>query len=161
MLSRNFFKYPHSSLMFKSYSSYSLPKEVKVVEVGPRDGLQNEQTIVPTEAKIKLIDKLSSTGLKYIEATSFVSPKWIPQMSDHNEVMAGIDRVPGVTYSALVPNIKGFEAAVKAGANEVAIFGAASESFSKRNINCSIDESLERFKLVTAAAKTRGIPVRG
>jgi hydroxymethylglutaryl-CoA lyase len=109
----------------------SIPTSVKIVEVGPRDGLQNEKDIVPTEVKVELINKLSATGLSVIEATSFVSPKWVPQLADHKEVMRKIDRAPGVTYPVLTPNLKGFEAAVEAGATEVAIFAAASETFSK------------------------------
>lgn len=140
---------------------HSLPDTVKIVEVGPRDGLQNEKTIVPTETKIHLIDMLSEAGLPVIEATSFVSPKWVPQMADQMEVMKGIHRKPGVSYPVLTPNLKGFESAMKAGASEVAIFGAASELFSKKNINCSVDESLQRFDEVMKAAKEAGIPVRG
>ncbi|XP_066573352.1 hydroxymethylglutaryl-CoA lyase, mitochondrial isoform X1 [Amia ocellicauda] len=139
----------------------SLPERVKIVEVGPRDGLQNEKTIVPAEVKIRLIDMLSDAGLPVIEATSFVSPKWVPQMADQMEVMQGIHRRPGVSYPVLTPNLKGFQAAVKAGAGEVAIFGAASELFSKKNINCSIEESLQRFEEVTRAAQATGVPVRG
>ncbi|XP_053701147.1 hydroxymethylglutaryl-CoA lyase, mitochondrial [Synchiropus splendidus] len=139
----------------------SLPKRVKIVEVGPRDGLQNEKTLVPTETKIQLIDLLSESGLSVIEATSFVSPKWVPQMADQVEVMKGISRKPGVCYPVLTPNLKGFQAAVQAGAAEVAIFGAASELFSKKNINCSVDESLQRFDDVMKAAKEAGVPVRG
>jgi len=134
---------------------------VKIVEVGPRDGLQNEITIVPTDVKIKLIDQLSECNLPVIESTSFVSPKWVPQMADHCDVMCGIKRSPHTTYSALTPNIKGFEKALSVKVDEVAVFGAASESFSKKNINCSIDESLQRFKPVLDAAKQKGIPVRG
>eukprot|EP00455_Lapot_gusevi_P010775 TRINITY_DN1490_c0_g1_i1.p1 TRINITY_DN1490_c0_g1~~TRINITY_DN1490_c0_g1_i1.p1 ORF type:complete len:323 (-),score=92.80 TRINITY_DN1490_c0_g1_i1:108-1076(-) len=137
------------------------PKSVKIVEVGPRDGLQNEKTVVPTETKIKLINMLSATGLKNIEATSFVSPKWVPQMGDNQEVMKGITRVPGVTYSVLTPNLKGFEGALASNASEVAVFGAASESFTRKNINCSIQESLERFQQVFDAAKKANVPVRG
>ncbi|KAM9433514.1 hydroxymethylglutaryl-CoA lyase, mitochondrial [Salvelinus alpinus] len=139
----------------------ALPERVKIVEVGPRDGLQNEKTLVPTEVKIHLIDMLSEAGLPVIEATSFVSPKWVPQMADQVEVMKGINRRPGVSYPVLTPNLKGFQAAVKAGAAEVAIFGAASELFSKKNINCSVDESLQRFEEVTKAAKEAGVRVRG
>ncbi|XP_069575753.1 hydroxymethylglutaryl-CoA lyase, mitochondrial [Brachyistius frenatus] len=139
----------------------SLPEQVKIVEVGPRDGLQNEKTIVPTEAKIHLIDMLSESGLSVIEATSFVSPQWVPQMADQQEVMKGIRRRPGVSYPVLTPNLRGFQAAMKAGAAEVAIFGAASELFSKKNINCSVDESLRRFDEVMKAAKEAGVPVRG
>ncbi|XP_076850668.1 hydroxymethylglutaryl-CoA lyase, mitochondrial isoform X2 [Brachyhypopomus gauderio] len=138
-----------------------LPEKVKIVEVGPRDGLQNEKTIVPAEVKIRLIDMLSEAGLPVIEATSFVSPKWVPQMADQEEVMSGIHRKPGVTYPVLTPNLKGYRAAVKAGAKEVAIFGAASELFSQRNINCSVEESLERFEEVMKAAMQEGVAVRG
>jgi hydroxymethylglutaryl-CoA lyase len=137
------------------------PKRVKIVEVGPRDGLQNEQAIVPTEVKIELINRLSATGLSVIESTSFVSPKWVPQMADNSQVMTGITRRPGVSYPALVPGMQGFEAAVAAGVEEIAVFGAASEAFSQRNINCSIAQSLERFAPVIAAAKQRKIKVRG
>ncbi|XP_061652087.1 hydroxymethylglutaryl-CoA lyase, mitochondrial [Phyllopteryx taeniolatus] len=139
----------------------TLPERVKIVEVGPRDGLQNEKAIVPTETKIHLIDMLSESGLSVVEATSFVSPKWVPQMADQVEVMKGICRKPGVSYPVLTPNLKGFQAAVKAGASEVAIFGAASELFSHKNINCSVDESLRRFDDVVKAAKEVGVPVRG
>ena len=132
-----------------------------IVEVGPRDGLQNEKAIVPTETKIALIDRLAEAGLKVIEATSFVSPKWVPQMGDNSAVLAGIRRAPGVTYTALTPNLQGFDGAVQAGANEVAIFGAASESFSRKNINCSIAESLKRFEPIVSAASALEIPVRG
>uniref|UniRef100_A0A8C5TAR1 Hydroxymethylglutaryl-CoA lyase, mitochondrial n=1 Tax=Malurus cyaneus samueli TaxID=2593467 RepID=A0A8C5TAR1_9PASS len=137
------------------------PKRVKVVEVGPRDGLQNEKNVVPTPVKINLINMLSETGLQVIEATSFVSPKWVPQMADHTEVMQGINKLPGISYPVLTPNLKGFQAAVAAGAKEVSIFGAASEMFTKKNINCSIEESLERFDEVMKAAKAANIPVRG
>lgn len=138
-----------------------LPKRVKIVEVGPRDGLQSEKTIVPTEVKIGLIDRLTATGLAAIEATSFVSPRWVPQMADNALVMAGISRRPGVSYPVLVPNLPGLEAAAAAGAEEVVVFGAASETFSQKNINCSIAESLERFAVVIEAARKRGIRVRG
>lgn len=138
-----------------------VPKRIKMVEVGPRDGLQNEAMIVPTEVKIELINRLSATGLSAIEATSFVSPKWVPQMADNAAVMLGITRHPGVSYPVLVPGMKGFEAAVAAGAEEIAVFGAASEEFSRRNINCSIAESLERFAPVIVAAGQRNIKVRG
>ncbi|XP_052010286.1 hydroxymethylglutaryl-CoA lyase, mitochondrial [Xyrauchen texanus] len=138
-----------------------LPERVKIVEVGPRDGLQNEKIIVPTEVKICLIDMLSEAGLPVIEATSFVSPKWVPQMADQEEVMRGLRKKPGVNYPVLTPNLKGFQAAMKAGAKEVAIFGAASELFSKKNINCSVEESLARFEEVMKAAKQEGVPVRG
>jgi len=138
-----------------------LPKHVRMVEVGPRDGLQNEAAIVPTPVKIALIDRLSSAGLPAVEATSFVSPKWVPQMADAAEVMGGIARRPGTAYPVLVPNLRGFEAALAAKAEEVAVFAAASESFSRRNINCSIAESLERFEPVMKAAREAGIRVRG
>lgn len=138
-----------------------LPSSVRIYEVGPRDGLQNEKTILPAAVKIELIDRLSETGLKQIEATSFVSPKWIPQMGDAAEVMAGINRKEGVTYPVLVPNEKGMEAALAAGVTEIAIFAAASESFSQKNINCSIAESLERFELVMGIAERHKIRVRG
>src|ERR1039457_3902298 len=138
-----------------------LPKHIKIVEVGPRDGLQNVSPFVPTEVKIDLIDRLSATGLCAIEATSFVSPVWVPQMADNSHVMAGITRLPGVSYPVLVPNLKGFEAALEAGATEVTIFGSASETFSQKNNHCSISESIERFASVTAAAKINGIRVRG
>ena len=138
-----------------------LPKRVRMVEVGPRDGLQNEAGTVPTAVKIALIDRLSSAGLPVVEATSFVSPKWVPQMADAAEVMAGIARRPGTAYPVLVPNLRGFEAAFAARAEEVAVFAAASESFSRRNINCSIAESLDRFRPVTEAARRAGIRVRG
>ena len=138
-----------------------LPKRVRMVEVGPRDGLQNEPQTVPAAVKIALIDRLSAAGLPVVEATSFVSPKWVPQMADAAEIMAGIARKPGTAYPVLVPNLRGFEAALAAKAEEVAVFAAASESFSRRNINCSIAESLERFQPVMAAAKQAGLRVRG
>ncbi|KLN61192.1 hydroxymethylglutaryl-CoA lyase [Kiloniella spongiae] len=137
------------------------PQTVKLVEVGPRDGLQNEKTLVPTEVKIELINRLSETGLTAIEASAFVSPKWVPQMADANEVLSGITRKPGIGYPVLTPNLKGFERAVEAGVTEVAIFGAASESFSQKNINCSIQKSLERFQPVVLAAQEENIKVRG
>jgi hydroxymethylglutaryl-CoA lyase len=132
-----------------------------MVDVGPRDGLQNEQAIVPTEVKVGLIDRLTDAGLQAIEATSFVSPKWVPQMGDAAQVMAAIRKRPGVRYPVLTPNMKGFEAALAAGCDEVAVFVAASETFSRKNINCSIAESLERARPVTDAAKMRGVRVRG
>jgi hydroxymethylglutaryl-CoA lyase len=132
-----------------------------MVEVGPRDGLQNEAKTVPAAVKIQLIDKLADAGLTAIEAGAFVSPKWVPQMADTAEVMAGLTPRPGVSYPVLVPNMKGFEAAAAAGAREIAIFGAASETFSQKNINCSIPESLDRFAPVAAAATRAGIKVRG
>ncbi len=139
----------------------ALPASVRIVEVGPRDGLQNEKAIVPTAAKIELIDRLSATGLRTIEATSFVSPKWVPQLADAAEVYAGIRRRPGVRYPVLVPNEQGYERARAAGADEVAVFTAASEAFNKANINATIDESLARFAPVLARAKADGVPVRG
>lgn len=145
----------------RALSSSLLPKSVKIVEVGPRDGLQNEKTTVPTAVKIELINRLSRTGLPVVEVTSFVSPQWVPQMADHTEVLQGIEKHPNVSYPVLTPNLKGFEAAVAAGAKEVAIFGAASETFSRKNINCSIDESLERFRVVCQAAARKNVPVRG
>jgi hydroxymethylglutaryl-CoA lyase len=138
-----------------------LPKSVKLVEVGPRDGLQNEPTIVPTAIKVELIDRLSKTGLMVIEAGSFVSPKWVPQMADTAEVMARIARAPGVSYPVLVPNLTGFDAALAAGTKEIAVFTAASEMFCKKNINCSIAESLARYEPVITAAREKGIAVRG
>ncbi|XP_064268291.1 3-hydroxymethyl-3-methylglutaryl-CoA lyase, cytoplasmic isoform X2 [Passer domesticus] len=136
-----------------------LPEYIKIVEVGPRDGLQNEKVIVPTDIKIELINQLSKTGLPAIEVTSFVSSKWVPQMADHKEVMRGIERHPGVQYPVLTPNLQGFHSAIAAGATEVSVFGAASESFSKMNINCSIEESIERFEEVTKSARNMNIPV--
>jgi hydroxymethylglutaryl-CoA lyase len=138
-----------------------LPRRVKVVEVGPRDGLQNEAAAVPTAAKVALVEALAGAGLPVIEAASFVSPRWVPQLADGAEVLSAVRRRPGTRYAALVPNLRGLEEAVAAGADEVAVFGAASESFSRRNLNCSIDSSLERFAEVTAAARRRGVPVRG
>ncbi|XP_077006991.1 hydroxymethylglutaryl-CoA lyase, mitochondrial isoform X1 [Tamandua tetradactyla] len=137
------------------------PNQVKIVEVSPRDGLQNEKNIVPTPVKVKFIDMLSEAGLPVIEATSFVSPKWVPQLADHAEVLKSIQRFPGINYPVLTPNLKGFEAAVAAGAKEVSIFGAASELFTRKNINCSIEESLQRFDEVLKAARAAGIRVRG
>ena len=134
---------------------------MRLVEVGPRDGLQNEKATVPTDVKVGLIDRLTDAGLPAIEATTFVSPKWVPQMADHAEVMARIRRKPGVRYPVLTPNLKGFEAALAAGADEVAVFVAASETFSQKNINCSIAESLERARPIFAAAKAHGVRVRG
>lgn len=134
---------------------------VRIFEVGPRDGLQNEKLWIPTEDKISLINLLSSAGFEQIEATSFVSPKWVPQLADAAEVMAGICRANRVSYAVLTPNLKGFDLALAAGANEVAVFASASEAFSQKNINCSIDESLDRFAPLMRAAKEAGIPVRG
>lgn len=138
-----------------------MKSNVKIVEVGPRDGLQNEGKIVPTAMKLDLIERLVKAGLKNIEATSFVSPRWVPQMGDHIQIMSGLKQYPGVSYSVLTPNLKGFEAAAQSGATEVAVFAAASEAFSARNINCSIAESLERFEPVMQSAQCLGIKVRG
>jgi hydroxymethylglutaryl-CoA lyase len=138
-----------------------LPKKVKIVEVGPRDGLQNEKEFVPIEVKIELINRLSEAGFPNIEAASFVSPKWIPQMAGSAEVMAAINRKPGTIYSALTPNMKGYEAALAAKADEIVIFSAASEAFAQKNINCSIAESVERFLPVAKAAKQDGVRIRG
>ena len=138
-----------------------LPKHVKIVEVGPRDGLQNEQEALSAAVKIELVDRLSRAGFGNIEAASFVSPKWVPQMATSSEVMAGIERRPGTLYSALTPNMQGFEAALAARADEVVIFGSASEAFSQRNINCSIAESIARFDAVAQAAKAHGLRLRG
>lgn len=139
----------------------SLPSEVRIVEVGPRDGLQNEKAIVPTAVKIELIDRLSATGLRSIEATSFVSPKWIPQLADAAEVYGGIRRRAGVHYPVLVPNLQGYDRARAVGVEEIAVFAAASEAFSQKNINASIAESLERFAPVLARAAADGVRVRG
>lgn len=142
-----------------------MPTRVKLVDVGPRDGLQNEKQPVPAEIKIGLVHRLQDAGLTEIEVTSFVSPKWVPQMADNAEVLAGIQRRPGVRYSVLTPNMKGFEASVAPARefwpDEIVVFGAASEAFSQKNINCSIAESIERFAPVVAAAKAQGIAVRG
>ena len=137
------------------------PAKVKIVDVGPRDGLQNEKSHVPAAVKVELVHRLQRAGLKEIEVTSFVSPKWVPQMADAMDVMAGIDRLPDVRYSVLTPNMKGFEAALASKPNEIVVFAAASEAFSQRNINCSIAESIERFAPVVAAAKAAGIYTRG
>ncbi len=139
----------------------SYPTRVKLVEVGPRDGLQNEKQPVPAATKIELVHRLQEAGSKEIEVTSFVSPKWVPQMADNAEVMNGITRLPGVRYSVLVPNMKGYEAAVLTRPDEIVVFGAASEAFSQKNINCSIAESIERFAPVVEAARAAGIYVRG
>ena len=138
-----------------------LPARVRMVEVGPRDGLQNEPGTVPTAVKVALIEQLAEAGMPAVEATAFVSPKWVPQMADHAAVMAAIRKKPGVSYPVLVPNMKGLEAALAAGVGEIAVFGAASESFSRKNINCSITESLARFAPVAAAARDKGLRVRG
>jgi hydroxymethylglutaryl-CoA lyase len=137
------------------------PSRVNIVDVGPRDGLQNEKEPVPAAIKIELVHRLQDAGLQEIEVTSFVSPKWVPQMADNAEVMAGIQRKPGVRYSVLTPNMQGFDAALKCKPDEVVVFGAASEAFSQKNINCSIEESIERFRPVAQAAKAAGIAVRG
>lgn len=137
------------------------PSSVKLVDVGPRDGLQNEKQAVPAGVKIALVHRLQDAGLKNIEVTSFVSPKWVPQMADNAEVMAGIARQAGVCYSVLTPNLQGFEAALKTSPDEIVVFAAASEAFSQKNINCSITESIERFRPVVAAALQHGVAVRG
>ena len=135
--------------------------KVRIVEMGPRDGLQNEKQVVPLATKLELIERLADAGLREIEATSFVSPKWVPQMGDHAELMRALQRRAGVSYPVLTPNLQGFEAAVAAGADHVAVFAAASEAFSKKNINCSIAESIDRFLPVMAAAREAGVKVRG
>ncbi|GHE79313.1 hydroxymethylglutaryl-CoA lyase [Thalassotalea profundi] len=139
----------------------TFPKQVKIVEVGPRDGLQNEKKLINAKDKIALIEQLANAGVSYIESGSFVSPKWVPQMATSTEVFEKLNRLSNVTYAALTPNMQGFEAAMAANASEVAIFGAASESFSQKNINCSIDESLERFQPIMTVAKAANIKVRG
>ena len=139
----------------------ALPKRARIVDVGPRDGLQNEKQMIPADVKVELVDRLTDAGFTNIEVTSFVSPKWVPQMSDAADVMARIRRAPGVTYSVLVPNERGFAGALAAKADEIVVFAAASEAFSQKNINCSIDESIERFRPVAAAAHAHGICVRG
>src|SRR5690606_19250359 len=139
----------------------SYPSRVKIVEVGPRDGLQNEKEFIPTAVKVELVDRLAQAGFANVEATSFVSPKWVPQMADGAQVMQAIARRPGTIYSVLTPNMRGFEGALAARADEVVIFAAASEAFSQRNINCSVDESLERFAPVAQAAKQAGLRLRG
>ena len=138
-----------------------LPPSVTLVEVGPRDGLQNEKQAVPASVKIELVHRLQAAGLKNIEVTSFVSPKWVPQMADNAEVLAGIQRKPGVRYSVLTPNMQGLDAALLSQPDEIVVFGAASEAFSQKNINCSISESMERFRPVVAAALAQGVTVRG
>jgi hydroxymethylglutaryl-CoA lyase len=139
----------------------NLPRRVKLIDVGPRDGLQNEKQPVPAAVKVELVHRLQAAGLKEIEVTSFVSPKWVPQMADNAEVMAGIHRDEAVRYSVLTPNLQGFEAALKSKPDEIVVFGAASEAFSQKNINCSIAESIERFAPVVKAARDAGIAVRG
>jgi hydroxymethylglutaryl-CoA lyase len=139
----------------------SLPHRVRLIDVGPRDGLQNEKQPVPAAVKVELVHRLQAAGLKEIEVTSFVSPKWVPQMADNADVMAGLHRQPSVSYSVLTPNLQGFEAALKTKPDEIVVFGAASEAFSQKNINCSIAESIERFAPVVKAARDAGIAVRG
>ena len=138
-----------------------IPEKIQIVEVGPRDGLQNEKEWVPTETKISLIEKLADAGLTKIEATSFVSPKWVPQLKDAHEVFTGIKRISDVSYPVLTPNMKGFERALEADAKEIAVFSAASEAFTQKNTNCSIEESINRFRPVLDEAKKTNIPVRG
>src|SRR6056297_354347 len=138
-----------------------MSETVEIFEVGPRDGLQNEARRIPTDQKVALVDCLSTAGFRRIEVASFVSPKWVPQMADSAAVLEGITRAPGISYAALTPNIKGFERASAAGADEVAVFGSASEGFSRANINATVEESLDRFAPVTEAARAAGIPVRG
>ena len=139
----------------------SIPTRVRLIDVGPRDGLQNEKQPVPAAVKIELVRRLQAAGLREIEVTSYVSPKWVPQMADNHEVMSGVARAPGVRYSVLTPNMKGFEAAARDRPDEILVFGAASEAFSQKNINCSIAESIERFAPVVQAARAAGIAVRG
>lgn len=139
----------------------TLPSKVRIVEVGPRDGLQNEAMPISVDTRVTLVNMLAEAGLPVVETGSFVNPKWVPQMASSEDVFAGIDRRPGVVYTALTPNLKGFERALAAGADEVAVFAAASEAFSQKNINCSIKESLERFEPVMSAAAAESIPVRG
>jgi len=139
----------------------TLPKHVRLVEVGPRDGLQNEKQPISIADKVQLVNDLSAAGVQYIEVGSFVSPKWVPQMAGSADVFARIEQKPGVTYAALTPNLKGLEAAIAAGVSEVAVFAAASEAFSQKNINCSIDESLTRFALLLEMARANGVQVRG
>ncbi len=139
----------------------SMPTHVRIFEVGPRDGLQNEQGTLPAATKVEFIDRLSMTGITNIESGSFVSPKWVPQMANSAEVMDGIERRPGISYSVLIPNMRGFEQALAVGAEEIAIFAAASETFSQRNVNCSVDESIDRFKPVAEAAEREGVRMRG
>ncbi|XP_055972869.1 3-hydroxymethyl-3-methylglutaryl-CoA lyase, cytoplasmic isoform X2 [Sorex fumeus] len=145
----------------QAFQLSGLPEYVKIVEVGPRDGLQNEKVIVPTDVKIEFINRLSQTGLSVIEVTSFVSSRWVPQMADHTEVMKGIHQYPDIRYPVLTPNLQGFYHAIAAGATEISVFGAASELFSKKNINCSIEESMEKFEEVVKSARHMSIPVRG
>jgi hydroxymethylglutaryl-CoA lyase len=139
----------------------SFPRAVKIVEVGPRDGLQNEADSVPAEVKVELIERLATAGLRVVESGSFVSPKWVPQMASSGEVYQAIDKKPGVSYPVLVPNMKGLEAALDAGVEEIAIFAAASETFTQKNINCSIDESIERYRQVVEKAQAEKLKIRG
>ena len=152
---------PTKAPLTNTVNSMNLPTHVRLIEVGPRDGLQNEATPISVADKVQLVDALTDAGLGYIEVGSFVSPKWVPQMAGSAEVFAQIRRKPGVVYGALAPNLRGFEDAVAAGVKEVAVFAAASEAFSQRNINCSISESLARFVPIIEAAKLHGITVRG
>jgi hydroxymethylglutaryl-CoA lyase len=150
-----------NAYFFSGTGSMKLPTQVKLVDVGPRDGLQNEKQMVPAAVKVELVHRLQAAGLAEIEVTSFVSPKWVPQMADATSVMAGIQRQPGVRYSVLTPNLQGYQAAVLSLPDEIVVFGAASEAFSQKNINCSIEESIERFRPVVQAAVAAGIAVRG
>ena len=152
---------PFCSCLIQTPKSFSTDEFVKIVEVGPRDGLQNEKKLIESDVKVSFINRLSETGLSVIEATSFVSPKWVPQFKDNVKVMKSIKRVSGITYPVLVPNMKGFNEAMKVNVEEIAIFGAASEAFTKKNINCSIEESLKRFEDVCEAANEENIKVRG
>lgn len=158
---RNSQKFTRATFVSTAVPQHNYPRHVRIVEVGPRDGLQNEKTVVPTNVKINFINMLAEAGLKTIEVTSFVSPKWVPQMADHTEVLQGITKYPGVSYPTLVPNMKGLKAAMEAGVEEIAVFASASESFSQKNINCSIEESIQRFSEVTKFAVKSGIRVRG
>ncbi|OZJ03014.1 hypothetical protein BZG36_03974 [Bifiguratus adelaidae] len=142
-------------------SATALPNFVKIVEVGPRDGLQNEKQLVPTETKVELVNRLGKTGIKVIETTSFVSPKWVPQMGDNKQVMQAIDRHPDISYPVLAPNVRGLDGAIEAGAEEVAVFIAASEAFSKRNLNCTIKGSMEKASELITKAKANNVRVRG
>jgi hydroxymethylglutaryl-CoA lyase len=148
-------------MALSSFCKMAFPDHVKIVEVGPRDGLQNESQLIQTADKVRLIELLAESGLRAIESGSFVSPKWVPKMADSSDVFAGISRKKGVIYSALTPNMQGLGGAIDAKADEVAIFGSASETFSQKNINCSIEESIERFRPVCDAAREHDIPVRG
>lgn len=151
----------HPFIYQRFYSTPATSEFVKIVEVGPRDGLQNEKQVIPTPVKVELIQRLANAGLPVVEATSFVSPKWVPQMGDHNEVLTTIEKKAGVSYPVLTPNVRGVENALKAGAEEVAMFAAVTESFNKKNTNCSTKEALERVRQVTQAALDKGLKVRG